>query len=308
MGKTVNTAYLIAGENCKEDDAGQVPEIERTYRVITAFGDTAAAALAATSLPKNGDAHPTYSKLKVTSREPVMQDNGIEWLITVTYTANTVASQSQGYKLVRLEYGTHQIQEDVMVNRGTGQPLLDANKKPFESMIQEAVDYPYIRIIKKQKTVSRADVLTKSGSINEGVVTVAGVQIQPHNAKIKITATEQESLDYPWEITYEVMIKTWQLYNYVDFAGVLQPGPLEAGWDIAYLNRGFYYYVPGGQNCRAMENIVDGSGTVIEQKPSATPLLLALDGQLLGEGLTPISILVQTIKDESWATLGLNKL
>jgi hypothetical protein len=243
-----------------------------------------------------------------------MQDNGIEWLITVTYTANTVAAQGQGYKLVRLEYGTHQIQEDVMVNRGTGQPLLDANKKPFESMIQEAVDYPYIRIIKKQKSIKRADVLSISGSINDGPITVAGVQIKHHNAKIKITATEQESLDYPWEITYEVMIKTWQLYNYIGFektpqgADILSAGPLEAGWDIAYLNRGFYYYKPGGTNCRAMENILDGSGTVIEQKPSATPLLLALDGQLLGEGLTPISILVQTIKDESWATLGLNKL
>lgn len=308
MAKTVNTAYLIAGEKCKEDDAGQVPEIERTYRVITAFGDTPATALAATGLPRNGDAHPTYSKLTVTGREPVMQENGIEWLITITYTANTVGSQNQGYKLVRLEYGTHQIQEDVMVNRGTGQPLLDANNKPFESIIQEAVDYPYIKIIKKQKTVSRADVLTKSGSINDAVVTVAGVQIQPHNGKIKITATEQEALDYPWEITYEVMIKTWQLYNYVDFTGALQAGPLEAGWDIAYLNRGYYYYKSGSQNCRAMENILDGAGNVIEQKPSATPLLLALDGQLLGEGLTPISILCQTIKETSWATLGLNKL
>lgn len=321
MGTTVGTAYLIAGEKVEEDEVGQIIKAERTYRVLTAFAATAATAMAATGLPANKAQHPSYSHLRVISRSPTMQDNGIEWLIDVTYgplTASSAASTT--YSLVRLEYGTHAIQEDVLYNKGTSKPLLDANKMPFENSIQEAVEYPYIKIIKKQQSVSRSNVLGLSGTINNAVTVVAGVTIPKHAGRIKIVATENPDDPFPWEITYEVMVKSNIITNYVDFQldqngdqTNLVAGPTDVGWDVGVINRGYYCYDPDSvqadrHNTRCMENIIDDDGNLVERRPTATPVPLDLDGQRLADGAVPILILVQTIKEGNWGPLSLNQL
>lgn len=315
MGKSVNTAYLMAGEKIEEDQTGTVVKAERTYRVLTSFAASAATAMAATSLPANNAQHPVYPKLRVRSRSPVLQENGIEWHISIMYEPIPV-SQGAGasYNLVRLEYGTHALQEDVLFNLGNQKPILDANGMPFESTIQEAVEYPYIKIVKLQKTVSRDTVITVSGTINDNAVVVAGVSIAKHAGRIKIVATENPENEYPWEITYEVMVRSHTISNYIDFANVKQAGPTNVGWDMGIINRGYYYYNPSSTGTagmsRALEDILDGDGTVIEQRPTASPVPLDENGGLLTVGVNnpPILILVQTIREASWSTLGLNSL
>jgi hypothetical protein len=310
MGATVGTAYLIAGEKVEENDV-QVVSAERTYRVRTAFAATAATALAATGLPIAREQHPVFNHLRVLSRSPKLQENGIVWDIDVKYGPATAAQET--YNLVRIEYGTHTLQEDVLYNLGTNKPLLDANLMPFENTIQEANEYPYIKIVKKQKSVSRTQVITLSGTINNAAVTVAGVSVAKHAGRIKIVATENPDDLWPWEITYEVMVRAHSITNYVDFAGVLQAGPTDIGWDVGIINRGYYCYdVDSTQadrhNTRCMENILDAAGSLIERRPTATPVPLALDGSRLADGSTPILIRVQTIREGAWGPLGLNSL
>lgn len=309
MAKSTNTAFLMAGEQIEEDNLGSVISATRNYRVITSFASTGATALGATGMPVAGEAHPTYANLRVVGRSPVMQEDGITWIVTIKYEpANGTLTVGQPSKTTRLEYGTHAIQEDVLINIGNGLPLLDANQKPFEGTIQEAVEYPYIKLVKQQKSVRRSDVLSISGTINDADVTVAGVVVPKWCGRIKIVATETTDALYPWEISYEVMVRNHQLSNYLDFENNLKAGPTNIGWCVGVLNRGYYYYVSGGEMNRATENVLDHAGNVIERRPTATPVLLQSDGTLLPEGGTPLSILVQTIRSASWADLGLNDI
>ena len=311
MAKSTHTAYLVAGETIEEDNVGAIKKASRTYRVIESFASSAATALAATGLPANNAQHPVYPTLRVTSRSPVLQDDGIVWMIAITYEPKTASQQT--YSLVRLEYGTHGIQEDVMYNRGTGKPLLDANAMPFESTVQETVEYPYIKIIKKQTTSSRDNVLKLSGSINHIQTVVAGVTIPRHAGRIKIVATENPDELWRWELTYEVMVREFKIKNFVDFDGQLIADEFDVGWDIGIINRGYYCYRPDivgatRWKARALEDVLDEDGNIIERRPSATPVPLALDGQVLAAGSTPILIRVQTFKEENWSPLGLNNL
>lgn len=312
MAKSTHTAYLIAGEKAEEDNVGQVNKIERTYRVIEPFASAITVPLSAAGLPATGEAHPAFSGLKVVSRSPEMQADGITWLITVSYEPQIgTTTTEQTTKTTRLEYGTHALQEDVLINIGTGLPLLDANGKPFEGTVQESVEYPYIKIVKQQKSLSRVTLMDRSGSINFDAITVAGVSIRRHAGRLKITATETTDKLFPWEVTYEVTVREHIIRNFVDFDGNLNEDPLDVGWDIGIVNRGYYYYVASSTGTgvnRATENILDVNGNVIERKPTASPVNLALDGQLLDEGVDPILIRVQTIKARNWSTLGLNTI
>jgi len=311
MAKSTHTAYLLPGEKIEEDSVGAIKKAERTYQVLESFAASSATAMAATGLPANNAKHPVYPTLRVVSRSPVLEENGIRWLITIVYEPKTASQDT--YSLIRVEYGTHGIQEDVLYNRGTGKPLLDANNKPFESTVQETVEYPYIKIVKKQKTSSRDNVLKLSGTINNTQLLVAGVSVPRHGGRIKIVATENPDELWRWEITYEVMVRELKIKNFVDFNQQLIADEFDIGWDIGIINRGYYCYRPDvvGETrwaARALEDILDEDGNIVERRPSATPVPLALDGQVLAAGQTPILIRVQTIKEGNWSPLGLNNL
>lgn len=308
MGLALNVAQKRGSLSGKENAEGQLVEITEEWIVRTAFGAEASTAMAATGLPAHNSQHPTLTDLRVASREPTRQDNGFVWIVNVVYKPVSLISTSDNYRLIHIEYGTHELQQDVTHNLGTGEVLVDANGKPFAQTIQVPRSYPYIKIVKKQQTVSRSDVLTKSGTINDADVTVAGVSIPKWCGKIKIYATEQENETYDWEISYEVLVRYFTLSNYLDFAGVLQAGPTQVGWMEGIINQGFYKYVAGETELQRITEVVEKSDGTTEERPSATPVPLDENGAQLAEGATPISVLLQTIPSSDWSGLGLNSL
>jgi len=310
MGTALNTAYLDKRISSKENSTGRVVEIRERWFVNVTFGASLSVALAASGLPANNALYAApYDYLRVSSREPELAENGQQWFFEITYSLANEVQTVEGYQLIDLEYGTHELQEDLVQNLGTGAVLLDANGKPFTSTIQVSRSYPYIKINKKQKTLtadSRVDVLALSGSINDSAVTVAGVDIPAHAGKIRITATETPSEEYKWEVSFEVLVRYKTVSNYIDFGGTLQATAAEFGWDEGIVNEGFYVY-NGTDLERATEIITLEDGTE-ETRPSATPVLLDQNGNKLSEGATPIVVRLQTTPEGDWSDLKLNQV
>lgn len=311
MGKEIGTAYQQSSTVAEEDVNGQVSVINERWFVRTAFAAGIDTALAATGLPANNSTHPDYPALRVSKREPTQDPSGIKWTFDITYSIVNEDDAVNNQKLVTVEYGTHELQEDVTHNLGTGAVIVDGNGKPFNQTIQVPRSYPFIRINKMQATVSRSDVLGKSGTINNANIVVAGVTIVKHTGYLKIYATETENDQYPWDISYEVSVRNNDVSNYIDFAGALQAGPLDFGWDEGIINQGFYIgYVPGSGipgPSRATEVVILDDGTE-EERPSASPVLLDENGDKLAEGAEPISVQVQVYPESDWSGLGLNTL
>lgn len=310
MGSTLYTAYKKAQLSAQEDPDGNITEISEEWFVRVAFGDEVDKALAATGLPARNAVHPTYDYLRVATRVPTREDNGIIFSFEIKYKIINVDADT--YRLIHIEYGTHELQEDLVRNLGTGKVLKDANGKPFSQTMQVSKSYPFIKITKKQGNVDRETVITTSGSINNAKVTVAGVTIPKWCGKIRIQAVEQENEPtYNWEISYEVLVRYQYLTNYVDFADVLQtpaaPGN-EIGWMEGIVNQGFYKYVTGGTGLARITEQVEKADGSTEERPSATPALLDENGEQLAEGADPMSILLQIHPDKNWSGLGLNEV
>lgn len=305
MGFDLDQAYKVAETRGREDDTGQLQEITELWFVRVAWGEGIDKALDGTDLPASNEAHPTYSHLRVLSRVPALQPDGQKWTFEIKYGLRN--EQQEDYQFQFIDYGTHELQQDVTHNLGTGTILLDANGKPFSDTFQVPRSYPWIKIVKKQNNVNRDDVINLSGTINDASITVAGVTFAKHTCRIRMNAHEVDEKLYQWEISYEVMVRYFTVSNYIDFTGALQAGAFEFGWDEGVINQGFYYYSDGSDLTRATEIIKKASGEE-QEVPSATPVLLDENGERLAEGGTPISIQTQVYPEADWSGLGLNTL
>lgn len=312
MGKELNTAYLISQTTGDENGDGAVDRITYRYFVLTVFNSAFNVPLAAAGLPANDAEHAApYDNLRVVGRVPTSDSNGVKWFVDVTYGIANEADEEEGFKLTNIEYGTHELQQDVIHNLGTGAIILDGSGKPMSSALQAPVSYPFIKINKKERSIDRATILAASGTINELEVIVGGVTLPPHTGRLRVGAVETENEEYPWDVSWEVLVRYNTVTKYIDFLGALQAGSAEFGWDEGIINQGFYINYVAGSGIpgpsRATEEVKLSDGRT-EERPSASPVLLDENGDKLAEGVPPISVRVQVYTEYDWSDLGLNKI
>ena len=317
LPKTLLTAYPLAGRETKKDRWSNIIEAVEKYQVITQFNETQINVLGAANLPAPLAAHPDFPNLVVNAIDPKEDSNATRWIVTVTYKiALTSTSSYPGEQRVKIEYDTYEIMQDVIHDLRNSETILDGNGRPLEESFQAPISFPLIKITKKMSFINRAAILAKSGTINDADVTVAGVTVPYHQGKIHIRAIETNDPHFKWEVSFDIHIRHKIVTKFCyKFSAVGTPptfaGPIDIGWDEAYVISGWFAEVGGVGMSRATEDVYSPSGAKIDTRPTARPV--ALDPftafplqQQLDDGVQPFLRVFQSIESSDWSTLNLN--
>ena len=300
MGTAINIATLLPGRNYAVDAAGNITDLTRKYQVLRAPHSAAATleVTGVTGLPALGAAHPNDARLLVSGYRVSEDENGLRWVVEVSYTAaadssNVINRPPRGSAEVSRGWDSQDISVDLTHDAETGMPVLNAAGDPFENVPQVSKSLPVFKLVKKENT----DVSTRlaySGTYNSEAITIDGVAIAKHCGRLTVNHRKlyNDPDRYASEFTYQVAVMS----NKVKVGGTV----VDIGWDKAHAETGLFYLeiTEETEKKRAM---IDDAETH-EPRPSETPILLAADGSRLAEGADPVNKVVKSMTEASWSS------
>jgi hypothetical protein len=245
-------------------------------------------------LPAIGAAHPSNAKLLVTGYRLSEDSNGVRWVVEVIYARDTQERPGEnrpppGSAELSRGWTSQDIQVDLVTDAVSGATVLNSAGDPFESVPQVSRAVPVFRLERKESTAV-ATLLAMSGKVNSAAFTVDGVAVGVHCGRLVIS---QEKLyddpdGYASKFTYELAL----MKRDVDIGGTV----VDIGWDVAFVDCGFFWYCAGVGNLRAMAQDEETSSP----RPTSSPILLDGAGQ---RSSTPVNLRVAAIPEVDFASV-----
>lgn len=280
-----------------------------------------------TGLPKIGDKWDLNNDYKCTQ---IIWQNTFPsevWTAQVLYHVNTVTQGTEpdpgdqpegGGKFIYKSFSPHAWNVDLEYDAGTGRAVQNTARIPFDQAITAQVYTTTITIKAREKSNPATKINTYQGTINSAAVPVCGITIGKHCGFITLSATETGDGDYPWEVTYTIMVAKNVFpfvtgvdykvnWDYTSAGGDDFDTGYDAGFDALVLNTGFSYlkYDGEGQSQTVTtERFVepDKDGNII---PSPMPKMLNNKGEKEEDSGKRYWCVWQRYPEAAWSSLKL---
>jgi len=292
MTKPYDTAKLLTGRRFTVNPQGVIETLTRRYQVLRQPRSTIETLEVpeVPGLPQLGDAHPSNENLKVTGFSYSEDDNGLRWVVEVTYTLvnspgwGIGGGNEAGIAEVSRDWDTQDVNIDLTHDASTGEPVLNAARDPFESVPQVPVACPVFKLVRKENTFPSARIKL-SGTLNSAAGTLDGIAVPKRCGRMSVSCRRlyDDPDGYLFEYTYTVTIMS----KIVDGTDI--------GWDYAFLQAGRYYLDEKGKRKQAMETDEE----TLQLRPRTIPALLNEDGTLNESG-EPVNKVVASMPEASW--------
>lgn len=293
-----------------EFDRGNAPKsVTDVWGVILARGTRPGAISSISGLPLAGSAHPTYPYLAragVTIRNAVEMAGSLVWMIDVAYepesTSSSVVNPGGGghgtpsvVRIVGREWPVYEVQTDLVADALTGDALLNSAGDPFDRVPQVTRRYMGARVKRAEQNWPEL-ASTLDGTLNDAEIAVLGVTFPKRTARLEVTIEDALAVgsETRYIVTYDI-VPCHNVYG-VDANG----DPLDAGYDIPLVEKGYRYIDGDGALVRATTVADNGSTTT-----AADPVLLDANGARLAANADPVVSIWAAYDEADWTDLGL---
>jgi hypothetical protein len=303
-------ARLVQPGAVQYDDGDQPKAVSDVYGVTLPYGVRPVLS-AISGLPAAGAQHPSYPGLirgDMTIRNAVEQAGSLVWMVEVAYAPQgdggtsvtnpdddpTQPGVESAVRITGREWPIYEVQTDFVADCDTGDPVLNSAGDPYDRVPQLTRRYMGARVKRAEQNWPKL-AASLDGTINKNAVTVLGVAFAAHTARLEITI--EDTLAVGSDTRYVVT------YDFVPCHNIYKDGNAikDAGYDIPLVETGFSYRdSTTGELVRA--TVPDSSGA---DTPTALPVLLDENGELLSEGSDPVVSVWRTYPEEDWSDLEL---
>lgn len=153
----------------------------------------------------------------------------------------------EGTKLMRVSYYPTTWMKDLEFDIVDGRAVQNICQDRFQDALRTELYTTSLEVVIRSGDVPIDALTSCQGTINEKVITVGGIEIQPTCGLMTISCKETDDEEYPFETTYNIkvtsnVLKQGYVVEGYGQATEVPQGGFELGFRVAELNVGYRYY------------------------------------------------------------------